>query len=108
MRAVLAVASGDRSERMAIGLFEALPQEFWDGAIFLTDSWPAYRAALPDGRHGECAERVGLMNHVERFWCTLAAALRPPRAQDAVVLDVPFEHVGALWFFVRLDNQSLE
>jgi insertion element IS1 protein InsB len=81
-RAVVAMVTGDRSEATARALFAALPEDYRRDAIFLTDFRPAYRAALPDGRHGECNKGDGLTNHIERFRCTL-------RAQDALLLEVP-------------------
>ena len=66
-RAVVAMATGDRSEATARELFEALPAEYRDGAIFLTDFWPAYRAALPDVHHRE----VSLL-------CKAATPISPP------------------------------
>ena len=106
-RAIVAMATGDRSEATARELFEALPAEYRDGAIFLTDFWPAYRAALPDGRHGECAKRDGLTNHVERFWCTLRQRCARFVRKTLSFSKCPRNHVGALWFFIRLYNQSL-
>jgi insertion element IS1 protein InsB len=106
-RAVVAMATGDRSEATARALFAALPAAYRDGAIFLTDFWPAYRAALPDGRHGEAPKGDGLTCHVERFWCT------PRQRRARFVRKTPSfskcfrNHVGALWFFIRLYNQSL-
>jgi insertion element IS1 protein InsB len=105
-RAVVAMATGDRSEETARRLFEALPAEYRDGAIFLTDFWPAYRAALPDGRHGEAAKGDGLTSHVERFWCTLRQRCARFVRKTLSFSKCPRNHVGALWFFVRLYNAS--
>ena len=105
-RAVVAMVAGDRSELTATQLFEALPQEYREGAIFLTDSWPAYRAALPDGRHGECNEGDGLTNHIERFWCTLRQRCARFVRKTLSFSKCPLNHVGALWFFIRLYNAS--
>ena len=106
-RQVVAMVAGDRSELTATQLFEALPAEYRDGAIFLTDFWPAYRAALPDGRHGECAKGDGLTNHIERFWCTLRQRCARFVRKTLSFSKCPLDHVGALWFFIRLYNQSL-
>ena len=105
-RAVVAMVAGDRSELTATQLFEALPQEYREGAIFLTDFWPAYRAALPDGRHGECNEGDGLTNHIERFWCTLRQRCARFVRKTLSFSKCPLNHVGALWFFIRLYNAS--
>ena len=105
-RQVVAMVAGDRSELTATQLFEALPAEYRDGAIFLTDFWPAYRAALPDGRHGECAKGDGLTNHIERFWCTLRQRCARFVRKTLSFSKCPLNHVGALWFFIRLYNVS--
>ncbi len=107
-RAVVAMVTGDRSELTATELFEALPEEYRRDAIFLTDFWPAYRAALPDGRHGECSKGDGLTNHIERFWCTLRQRRARFVRKTLSFSKCPLNHVGALWYFVRLYNQSLE
>jgi IS1 family transposase len=85
------MVAGGRSERTVAELFGALPAEYRDGAIFLTDFWPAYRAALPDGRHGERVKRHGLTSHAETFGCAPRERGTRCRAQDAVVLEVPAE-----------------
>jgi insertion element IS1 protein InsB len=105
-RAVVAMVTGDRSEETARALFAALPAEYRDGAIFLTDFWPAYRAALPDGRHGECNKGDGLTNHIERFWCTLRQRCARFVRKTLSFSKCPLNHVGALWFFIRLYNAS--
>ena len=105
-RAVVAMVTGDRSERTATELFEALPEEYRRDAIFLTDFWPAYRAALPDGRHGECNEGDGLTDHIERSWCTLRQRCARFVRKTLSFSKCPLDHVGALWFFIRLYNAS--
>jgi insertion element IS1 protein InsB len=105
-RAVVAMVTGDRSEATARALFAALPEEYRRDAIFLTDFWPAYRAALPDGRHGECNKGDGLTNHIERFWCTLRRRCARFVRKTLSFSKCPLNHVGALWFFIRLYNAS--
>ena len=105
-RAVVAMVAGDRSEASARALFAALPVEYREGAIFLTDFWPAYRAALPDGRHGESGKGDGLTSHVERFWCTLRQRCARFVRKTLSFSKCPLNHVGALWFFIRLYNAS--
>jgi insertion element IS1 protein InsB len=105
-RAMVAMVTGDRSEATARALFAALPEAYRREAIFLTDFWPAYRAALPDGRHGECAKRDGLTNHIERFWCTLRQRCARFVRKTLSFSKCPRNHVGALWFFIRLYNES--
>ena len=106
-RQVVAMVTGDRSGATARALFAALPASYRRRAIFLTDFWPAYRAALPDGRHGECNKGDGLTNHVERFWCTLRQRCARFVRKTLSFSKCPLNHVGALWFFIRLYNQSL-
>ena len=70
-RQVVAPVAGDRSERTAQCLWDALPDEYRDRAIVCTDFLAAYRAVIPEERHAAAGKEVGLTNHVERFWCTL-------------------------------------
>ena len=95
-RAVAAMVTGDRPERTATGLFEALTQEYRGGAISLTDFWPAYRAALPGGRHGECNEGDGLTKHIERSWCTLRQRCARFVRKTLSFSECPLDHFGAL------------
>jgi IS1 family transposase len=99
------MVTGDRSAGTAHTLFAALPEAYRRDAIFMTDFWPAYRAALPDGRHGECGKGDGLTNHVERFWCTLRQRRARLVRKTLSFSKCPRNHVGGLWFFIRLCNE---
>ena len=103
-RQVVAMVCGDRSERTAECLWDALPDEYRDGAIVCTDFWSAYRAVVPEGRHAAAGKEAGLTCHVERFWCTVRQ-----RCGRFVRKTLSFSrkvenHVGALWFFIRQYN----
>ena len=103
-RQVVAMVAGDRSERTARCLWDALPEEYRDGAIVATDFLAAYRAVVPEDRHASAGKEAGLTNHVERFWLTVRQ-----RCARFVRKTLSFSkswenHVGALWFFIRLYN----
>ena len=106
-RRVVAMVLGDRSEATAKCLWEALPEEYRDGAIMCTDFWSAYLAAVPPERHAAGDKGDGITCHVERFWCTVrqrcARVVRKTLSFSKCLLN----HVGALWYFVRHYNQSL-
>ena len=61
-RQVVAMMVGDRSEFTARCLWEAVPQEYRDGAVVFTDFRAAYRAVMPGGRHVACGKGEGLTN----------------------------------------------
>lgn len=103
-RQVVAMVAGDRSERTARCLWDALPDDYRDGADVCTDFLAAYRAVVPEDRHAAAGKEVGLTNHVERFWCTLRQ-----RCARFVRKTLSFSkcwenQVGALWYFIRLYN----
>ena len=105
-RQVVAMVVGDRSEDTARRLWAALPAAHRDRAVVCTDFWSAYLAAVPEERHARAGKEAGLTCGIERFWCTLRQ-----RAARFVRKALSFSkcernHVGALWYFIRLDNRS--
>ena len=105
-RQVVAMVGGDRSVGPARRLWAALPAAYRDEAIACTDFPEAYRAVVPEERHAAAGKEEGLTNHIERFWCTLRQ-----RAARFVRKTLSFSrcdrnHVGALWYFIRLYNRT--
>jgi signal transduction histidine kinase len=49
-RQVVAMVCGGRDEDTAVCLWDALPDEYREGATFCTDFLPAYRAVVPEER----------------------------------------------------------
>jgi insertion element IS1 protein InsB len=70
-RQVVAMVVGDRSGSTAQCLWDALPDEYRDGAVVCTDAWSAYRSVVPAERHAVGGKGDGITNHIERFWCTV-------------------------------------
>jgi insertion element IS1 protein InsB len=103
-RQVVAMAVGDRNEFTAQCLWEALPTGYQKRAIVATDLLPVYRAVVPEDQHAPAGKEAGLTAHVERFFGTLRQ-----RCARFVRKTLSFSrkmenHVGALWYFVRLYN----
>jgi insertion element IS1 protein InsB len=105
-RQVVAMVCGDRSEATAQCLWDALPDEYREGAIICTDFWSAYQAVIPEDRHAAAGKDAGLTNHVERFWCTLRQRCGRFVRKTLSFSKCVENHVGALWYFVRRYNQS--
>lgn len=105
-RQVVAMVAGDRSEATARRLWDALPDEYRDGATVYTDFLAQYRAVVPAGRHVAAGKDAGLTNHVERFWCTLRQRCARFVRKTLSFSKCPRNHVGALWYFIRLYNAS--
>jgi insertion element IS1 protein InsB len=105
-RQVVAVVCGDRPEATAQCLWDALPDDYWEGAVVCTDAWSAYHTVVPAGRHAAGGKGDGITNHVERLWCTLRQMcgrfVRKTRSFSKCVEN----HVGSLWYFVRRYNRS--
>ena len=106
-RQVVAMAVGDRSEAAARQLRNALPEEYRTGAIVCTDFPAQYAAVVPATRHLAVGKDAGLTNHVERFRCTLRQRCSRCVRKTLSFSKCPLNHVGALWFFVRMYNASL-
>ena len=105
-RQVVAMIVGDRSEATAQALWDALPAGYQRAAVMRTDFWAADAAVVPAARHEPGGKGDGVTCHVERFWCTMRQ-----RCARLVRKTLSFSkcwdnHIGALWYFVRLYNQS--
>jgi insertion element IS1 protein InsB len=107
-RQVVAMAVGDRSEATARRLWDALPDEYRQGAIVCTDFWSAYRAVVPAERHAAGDKGSGMTNHVERFWCTVRQRCGRLVRKTLSFSKCVWNHVGALWYFIRYYNASLQ
>ena len=105
-RQVVAMIVGDRSEAAARRLWAALPDAYRDGAIVYTDFLAQYAAVVPEERHAAAGKEAGLTNHIERFWCTLRQRCARFVRKTLSFSKCPRNHVGALWYFVRLYNVS--
>jgi insertion element IS1 protein InsB len=106
-RQVVAMMVGDRSEFTARCLWEALPEEYQEGATVFSDFYAAYRAVVPGGRHVACGKEQGLTNHVERFWCTVRQRCGRFVRKTLSFSKCDTNHIGSLWYFVRHYNASL-
>jgi len=103
-RQVVALVAGDRSAATAQALWDALPDDYRDGAVVRTDFWAAYQAAVPAERHTAAGKETGLTAHVERFWCTLRQRCARFVRKTLSFSKCPRNHVGALWYFIRRYN----
>ena len=105
-RQVVGMVVGDRSEDTARRLWDVLPCRYRDRAIVCTDFWAADRAAVPEERHAAAGKEEGLTNHIERFWCTLRQRCGRFVRKTLSFSKCPRNHLGALWYFIRLYNRS--
>ena len=106
-RRVLAMVVGDRSDFTARCLWESLPEAYRDEAVFCTDFLPAYRAVIPEERHAAAGKDAGLTNHVERFWLTVRQRVGRCVRKTLSFSKCCWNHIGALWDFIRHYNASL-
>ena len=104
-RQVVGMVVGDRSEDTARRLWAALPAGYRDRATICTDFWSAYLAAVPEERHAAAGKEAGLTNHIERFWCTLRQRCARLVRKTLSFSKCDRNHVGALWYFIRLYNR---
>jgi insertion element IS1 protein InsB len=92
---------GDRSEATAQDLWDALPDEYRNGAVVCTDFWTAYQAVIPGDRHAAAGKDAGLTNHVERFFGTVRQRCSRFVRKTLSFSKLKANHVGALWYFIR-------
>ena len=106
-RHVVAMVCGGRDERTARCLWDALPDEYRDGAIIATDVLAAYTAVVPEDRHAAAGKEAGLTAHVERFWLTVRQRVGRCVRKTLSFSKRALNHVGALWDFIHHYNASL-
>lgn len=75
-------------------------------ALVCTDFWSVYLAAIPHARHAAAGKEAGLAAHVGRFWNTLRLRAARFVRRNPSFSKCDRNHVGALWYFIRLDNRS--
>ena len=105
-RQVVAMVAGDRSEKTARDLWEALPPAYRAGAAVRTDFWAAYAAVVPASQHRAGGKGAGLTCHIERFWCTVRQRCSRYVRKALSFSKCFVNHVGALWYFIRAYNAS--
>ena len=98
---------GDRSEGTARRRWDVLPCRDRDRAVVCPDFWGAYRAAVPAGPHAPGGKDSGLTAPGERFGCTLRQRCGRFVRRTLSLSKCPRNHLGALWYFIRLYNRSL-
>ena len=105
-RRVLAMVLGDRSAATAKRLWGALPRGYRTGVTVYTDVLASYRAAIPTARHRAVGKGTGLTAHIERFGLTLRQRCARFVRKTLTFSKCSRNHLGALWYFVRLYNLS--
>ena len=105
-RRVLAMVVGDRSAATARRLWDALPRGYRTGVTVYTDFLASYRAAIPRARHRAVGKDTGLTAHIERFWLTLRQRCARFVRKTLTFSKCPRNHLGALWYFIRLYNKA--
>ncbi len=103
-RRVIGMAVGGRSGETARRLWDVPPCRH--RAIICTDFRSADRAAIPAGRHAAGGKEAWLTCHVERFGCTLRQRCSRFVRETLSFAKCPRNHLGALWYFIRLYNRT--
>ena len=103
-RRVLAMVVGDRSAGTARRLWAARPRGYRTGVTVSTDVLASYAVVIPAARHRAVGKGTGRTAHVERFWCTLRQRCARFVRKTPSFSKCPRNHLGALWYFIRLYN----
>ena len=103
-RRVLAMVVGDRSAGTARRLWDALPRGYRTGVTVFTDFLASYQVVIPAARHQAVGKETGLTAHVERFWLTLRQRCARFVRKTLSFSKCERNHLGALWYFIRLYN----
>ena len=99
-RQVIAFHVGDRSGQSAQTLWEKMPTEYQEQAMFYTDQYAVYTGIIPSAQHRAISKLARKTNHVERFNCTLRQ-----RVSRLVRATLSFSkklsnHIGAIRYFI--------
>ena len=105
-RQVVAMAAGDCSEATARALWAALPAGYREGAVCHTDFRAAYAQVIPAARHRPCGKGSGRADRVRRLFGTLRQRCARLARKTLSFSKKLANHLGALWFLVRLYNAS--
>ncbi|MGE0083121.1 MAG: IS1 family transposase [Desulfococcaceae bacterium] len=70
-RQTAGAASGDRSDKTCLRLWESLPDDYRKHAVIYTDYWESYRNVIPSERLRQSGKESGETAHTERFNNTL-------------------------------------
>ena len=103
-RRVLGIVTGDRSAATARRLWDALPAGVRDNGLVFTDFLASYGAVVPKGQHQPVGKETGETAHIERFWLTLRQRCARFVRKTLSFSKCERNHVGALWYFIRLYN----
>ena len=103
-RRVLGMVTGDRSGATAQRLWDALPAGVRDDGLVFTDFLASYGAALPKDQHHAVGKETGETAHIERFWLTLRQRCARFVRKTLSFSKCERNHLGALWYFIRLHN----
>ena len=95
---------GDRSADTARRLWDGLPAEVRESGLVFTDFLASYGAVIPAGRHQAVGKETGGTAHAERFWRTVRQRCARFVRKTLSFSKCPDNHVGALWYFIRLYN----
>jgi insertion element IS1 protein InsB len=103
-RRVPGMVVGDRSAATAQRRWDALPDGYRAGATVFTDFRASYQVVLPASQPQAVGKDSGLTAHVERFWLTLRQRCARFVRKTLSFSKCPRNHLGALWYFVRVYN----
>ena len=103
-RRVLGMVTGDRSAATARRLWDALPAGARDDGLVFTDFRASYGAVVPEDQHPAVGKETGETAHIERFRLTLRQRCALFVRKTLSFSKCERNHVGALWYFIRLYN----
>ena len=85
-------------------LWDALPAGARDDGLVFTDVRASYGAVVPKDQHPAVGKETGETAHIERFRLTLRQRCARFVRKTLSFSKCERNHVGALWYFIRLYN----
>jgi len=97
---IIAVQIRDHSEESAKKLYEQIPDEIRENAVFYSDLWKAYGEVIPAEQHIKCEKGISLTTTIERFNCTLGQRVSRLVRKSLSFSKKQENHEGAIRYFI--------
>jgi IS1 family transposase len=106
-REIVGAYVGSRDRSGAEGLWESLPPEYRQCAVFYTDFWSAYEVIFPFNRHIPVGKESGKTSYIERFNLTVRQRVSRLVRKTLSFSKKLENHIGAVWNFIHHYNAEI-
>jgi insertion element IS1 protein InsB len=105
-RMIIGLFIGSRGTDGALGLWNSIPDNIRENAIYHTDDWDAYKKVFDKAKHIPSKIKKET-NHIERFWNTLRQRCSRLVRETLSFSKIQKRHEAAIRYFAACYNLSL-